>query len=48
MSYVIAAASKPTSRVVRLTQAVRRNWAEARIADRQLMALRTNLTRHVG
>jgi hypothetical protein len=49
MSYVTAAASNTSaSKVARLTAAVRRNWSEARYADRQLMALRTNLTRHVG
>jgi hypothetical protein len=49
MSYVTAAASNTSaSKVARLTAAVRRNWSEARYADRQLMALRTNLIRHVG
>lgn len=40
--------STSTSKVARLTAAVRRSWTEARDADRQLMALRINLTRHVG
>jgi hypothetical protein len=49
MSYVTAAASNTSaSKVARLTAAVRRNWSEARYADRQLMAMRTNLIRHVG
>jgi len=49
MSYVTAAASNTSaSKVARLTAAVRRNWSEARYADRQLMALRTHLIRHVG
>jgi hypothetical protein len=48
MSHVIAASSKSASKVVSLSQAVRRSWTEARYADRQLMAMRTNLTRHVG
>ena len=49
MSHVTAAASNTSaSKVARLTAAVRRNWSEARYADRQLMALRTNLIRHVG
>jgi hypothetical protein len=48
MSYATAASSKPTLKVVRLTKAVRRTWSEARYADRQLMAMRTSLTRHVG
>ena len=48
MSYVTSAAPKPTSKVTRFTAAVRENWVEARQADRQLMALRTSLIRHVG
>jgi hypothetical protein len=48
MPYVSPAASKPTTKVSRLTAAVRRTWAEARYADRQLMAMRTELSRHSG
>ncbi|MGC4111744.1 MAG: hypothetical protein QM747_15270 [Nocardioides sp.] len=49
MSYASSAAkTTETSKVGRLTAAVRRSWTEARHADRQLMALRTSLTRHVG
>ena len=48
MSYAAPAAPKSTSRVSRFASAVRRNWTEARYADRQLMALRTNLSRHSG
>jgi hypothetical protein len=48
MSHLSAATSKSASTVSRLTQVVRRNWTEARYADRQLMAMRTELTRHVG
>jgi hypothetical protein len=49
MSHVSAASSRPrTATMVRLTAALRRNWSEARYADRQLMELRTSLTRHVG
>ena len=48
MSYATTASSKSTHKVARLTKAVRRTWSEARYADRQLMALRTSLTRHVG
>jgi hypothetical protein len=36
------------SRIARIASAVRRNWAEARYADRRLMEMRTNLIRHVG
>jgi hypothetical protein len=46
MSY--AAHPVASTKVARLTAAVRRSWTEARYADRQLMALRTNLVRHVG
>jgi hypothetical protein len=48
MSYATSASSKSTSKVVLLTQAVRRSWTQARYADRQLMAMRTDLIRHVG
>jgi hypothetical protein len=36
------------SRIARFASAVRRNWAEARYADRRLMEMRTNLSRHSG
>ncbi|HEY2877277.1 hypothetical protein [Nocardioides sp.] len=39
---------RSTSKVARLTTAVRKSWTEARYTDRQLMALRTNLSRHSG
>jgi hypothetical protein len=48
MSYVNSASKRPATKVGRITAAVRRNWTEARYADRQLMALRTSLIRHVG
>ena len=44
----ITAASTGTSKVTRLVANVRRNWTEARHLDRQLMEMRTNLTRHSG
>jgi hypothetical protein len=36
------------ARLARFATAVRRNWAEARYADRRLMEMRTNLSRHAG
>jgi hypothetical protein len=49
MSYNTSAASdRNASKVARITAAVRRNWTESRHADRQLMAMRTKLVRHVG
>jgi hypothetical protein len=48
MSYVTAASSKSTSKVVSLSKAVRKSWTDARYADRQLMAMRADLVRHVG
>jgi hypothetical protein len=36
------------SRVSRLTDVMRRSWAEARYADRRLMELRTHISRHSG
>ena len=47
-SYATPASSKSASKVALLTQAVRRSWTQARYADRQLMAMRTDLVRHVG
>jgi len=47
MSHVTKPVST-TTKVARLTAAVRRSWSEARYADRRLMELRTNLIRHVG
>jgi hypothetical protein len=29
-------------------RALRKNWTQARLIDRELMALRTNLSRHSG
>jgi hypothetical protein len=37
-----------TSKVARLASAVRRTWSEAAFADRRLMEMRTNLSRHAG
>jgi hypothetical protein len=36
------------SHVTRVTQALRKSWTQARLTDRELMALRTNLTRNSG
>jgi hypothetical protein len=49
MSYVTGATSAAsTTKVSRLTEALRQHWTQARLTDRELMALRTNLIRHVG
>jgi hypothetical protein len=48
MSYVTPATQRPSSKVARLTAAVRRSWTEARNADRRLMEMRTELSRHSG
>jgi uncharacterized protein YjiS (DUF1127 family) len=48
MSYTSAASHANDSKLVRLTSSVRRSWAEARRADRELMRMRTDLIRHVG
>jgi hypothetical protein len=49
MSYgsTTSSATRP-SKVARLASAVRRSWSEARYADRRLMEMRTNLSRHAG
>jgi hypothetical protein len=36
------------SHVTRMTDALRKSWTQARLTDRELMALRTNLARHSG
>jgi hypothetical protein len=36
------------STVARVSTAVSRAWADARLADRRLMELRTDLSRHAG
>ncbi len=49
MSYITPATSSARiSKVTRLTSAVRKTWTDARYADRQLMEMRTNLSRHSG
>jgi hypothetical protein len=49
MSYISSTSSNGrTSKVTRFTAAVRKTWTEARLADRRLMELRTNLSRHSG
>lgn len=49
MSYVTTASSTSrTTKVARMTEAVRQSWTQARLTDRELMNLRTNLTRHSG
>jgi hypothetical protein len=49
MSHIAQAPSRiGTSKVADLTRIVRRRWTEARLTDRHLMELRTNLSRHAG
>lgn len=49
MSHVIRASrSTGATKVARVTEALRKSWNQARLTDRELMALRTNLVRHVG
>ena len=48
MSHVAPSSSSRTSKIARLTAAIRQSWAEAQNTDRQLMAMRTNLSRHSG
>jgi hypothetical protein len=43
-----AQSGRRSSKVTRLTATVRKTWADARYADRRLMEMRTNLTRHAG
>jgi hypothetical protein len=49
MSYTPQASSNGrTRKVTRLTSALRKSWTDARYADRRLMEMRTNLSRHSG
>lgn len=48
MSHNNHSSNARTSKVTRLTAAVRKSLAEARYADRRLMEIRTNLSRHSG
>jgi hypothetical protein len=49
MSNTIPASSNgQTSKITGWATAVRRGWTNARYADRRLMEMRTNLSRHSG
>jgi len=49
MSHITPTSSNSrTSKVTRLTAAMRKNWTDARYADRRLMEMRTKLSRHSG
>jgi hypothetical protein len=49
MSYVAPASShRSTAKVTRFTALMRRSWNEARLVDRRLMEMRTELSRHSG
>ncbi|MDQ1484066.1 MAG: hypothetical protein QOF35_2142 [Actinomycetota bacterium] len=49
MSYITSASSNGrTSKVTRVTGALRKTWTDARYLDRRLMEMRTNLSRHAG
>jgi hypothetical protein len=43
-----ASSTGRTSKVARLTEALHQTWTDARYADRRLMEMRTNLSRHSG
>jgi len=43
-----ASSHRSTSKVERFTAQIRRSWNEARLVDRGLMEMRTNLSRHSG
>lgn len=49
MSRIIRAssASRP-AKIARMSQALRKSWTQSRLVDRELMALRTDLSRHAG
>ncbi len=43
-----SSASRRPAKAARMSQAIRKSWTQARLTDRELMALRTNLSRHSG
>ncbi len=43
-----ASPARLTSKLSRLAATVRETWSGARLTDRQLMQLRTHLSRHSG
>ena len=49
MSHVIRASQHTgAATIARVTEGLRNSWTQARLTDRELLALRTNLVRHVG
>jgi hypothetical protein len=49
MSHVYrASTSSRPQKVARMTEALRKSWTQARLTDRELMSLRTSLSRHAG
>jgi len=40
--------ASPTAKITRMSRTLRRGWNQARLVDRELMALRTKLSRHAG
>jgi hypothetical protein len=48
MSHLSPARGRTPAKVTRLAAAVRHAWQDARYADRRLMELRTQLSRHSG
>lgn len=43
-----SSASRLPTKVALMSQAILKTWTQARLTDRELMALRTNLSRHSG
>ena len=48
MSHLSPAPGRTATKVSRLTEALRHAWQDARYADRRLLELRTQLSRHSG
>jgi hypothetical protein len=48
MSHIATSPHGRTSKIARLTASMRKTWTDARLTDRRLMEMRTNLSRHSG
>lgn len=43
-----ASSTSRHAKIARMSQALRKSWTQARLVDRELMALRTDLSRNAG
>jgi hypothetical protein len=43
-----ASSASRSAKIARASKAIRKSWTQSRLIDRELMALRTDLSRHAG